>query len=132
MLGSFGGGSNSKERRRQRREQRRWARCMQACAARERAAGSGFGYAEYAYWSEDDGDASSDEDEYWQEFGGRGQQQRQQRRPRRQQQQQQYWWGFAATGRPDWQWWTEEQERCETGWMNGWRSALQSLCVSAC
>jgi hypothetical protein len=109
LYGSFSSGSSSKERRRQRREQRRRARRMQARAARERAAGSGFGYAEYAYWSEDDSDASSDEEDWWQAYGVHGQQQ-QQRRPQRQQQQQ-YWWGADGSGRPDWQWWTEEQER---------------------
>jgi hypothetical protein len=105
MFGSYSSGSSSsKDRRRQRREQRRRARRMQSRAARERATGSSFSYAEFAYWTDADAyddDVSSDEEDYWQAYGRYGQQQRQQ--------QQHYWWG--ASGRPDWQWWTEEQER---------------------
>jgi hypothetical protein len=86
--------------KRRRRAKRLTQQKKQAAKGRAAAAG-GFGYAEF-YWEDADAsDADSDDEVLWHHYrasstGGYNKQQ---------------WDPSHGPGRPDWQWWSEEQER---------------------
>lgn len=86
--------------KRRRRAKRLRQQKKQAAKGRAAAAG-GFGYAEF-YWEDADAsDADSDDEVLWHHYrasssGGYSKQQ---------------WDPSHGPGRPDWQWWSEEQER---------------------